>query len=107
MAAREHSRFVHFALPWIVAAVGLALYLATLNHWVSFDSVDLVSKVAAWDWNTMNLGPVTLVLTYPFRWLPSGIQPIALNALSALLGAIVLGLLAKSVALLPHDRTRE
>lgn len=107
MAAREHSRFVHFVLPWLVAAAGLILYAVTLNRWVGFSSVEVVSKVAGWDWNSMQLGPVTLILTAPIRWLPTSLQPIGLNALSALLGAAVLGLLAKSVALLPHDRTRD
>lgn len=107
MAAREHSRFVHFVLPWLAAAAGLILYGATLNRWVGFGSVDLVAKVAGWDWNTMQLGPVTLLVTYPLRWLPGSLQPVGLNALSALLAATVLGLLVKCVVLLPHDRTRE
>ncbi len=107
MAPREHSRFVHFLLPWFAAVAGLVVYGATLNRWVGFSSVDVISKVAAWDWNSMQLGPVTLLLTFPLRWLPAGLQPIGLNALSALLAATTLGLLAKCVALLPHDRTRE
>lgn len=107
MAAREHSRFVHFVLPWLIAAAGLVLYAITLNRWVGFSSVDLVSKVAGWDWNSMQLGPVTLLLTAPIRWMPTTLQPVGLNALSALLGAITLGVLAKCVALLPHDRTRD
>lgn len=107
MAAREHSRFVHFILPWLTAVVGLVLYGATLSRWVGFGSVEVISKVAGWDWNTMQLGPVTLLITAPLRWLPTAAQPIGLNALSAVLAATTLGLLAKCVALLPHDRTRE
>lgn len=107
MAPREHSRFVHFVLPWLLAIGGAVVYLATLNRWVALGGIDLVSKVAGWDWNTMQLGPVTLLLTWPIRWLPSAHQPIALNLFGAVLAAVTLGLLAKSVALLPHDRTRE
>jgi tetratricopeptide (TPR) repeat protein len=107
MASREHSRFVHFLLPWLIAVGGVALYAATLNRWVALAGLDVVSKVAGWDWNTMQLGPVTLLLTWPIRWLPGGMQPMAMNVLSALLAGTTLGLLAKSVALLPHDRTRE
>jgi tetratricopeptide (TPR) repeat protein len=107
MAAREHSRFVHFVLPWLAAAAGLLLYGATLNRWVGFSSVEVVSKVAGWDWNSMQLGPVTLLVTYPLRLLPAPLQPVGLNAFSALLAALVLGLLVKCIVLLPHDRTRE
>jgi tetratricopeptide (TPR) repeat protein len=107
MAPREHSRFVHFVLPWLVALGGVALYLATLNRWVALTGIELVAKVAGWDWNTLQLGPVTLLVTWPVRWLPSSIQPVALNVLSALLAGVTLALLTKSVALLPHDRTRE
>ena len=107
MAPREHSRFVHFVLPWLIALGGVALYAATLNRWVALAGLDVVSKVAGWDWNTMQLGPVTLLLTWPIRWLPSGSQALALNVLSTLLAGTTLALLAKSVALLPHDRTRE
>jgi tetratricopeptide (TPR) repeat protein len=107
MATREHSRFVHFVLPWLVAAAGLLLFLLTLHDWVGFSSVEVVSRVAGWEWNTMQLGPVTLLVTWPVRWIPPAWQTPALNALSALLAAITLGLLAKCVALLPHDRTRE
>lgn len=107
MAPREHSRFVHFVLPWLIAVGGAALYAATLNRWVALAGLDVVSKVAGWDWNSMHLGPVTLLLTWPFRWLPGSAQPIALNALSTVLAGVTLWLLAKSVALLPHDRTRE
>lgn len=107
MAPREHSRFVHFVLPWLIAMAAIVVYAATLNRWVALAGLDVVSKVAGWDWNTMQLGPVTLLLTWPVRWLPNSSQPIALNILSAILAGASLGLLAKSVALLPHDRTRE
>lgn len=107
MAARQHSRFVHFVLPWLISAAALVLYFVTLHPWVSFRSADTVAKVAGWDWNTLQLGPVTLLVTWPFRGLSPSLQPTALNLLSAVLGALTVGLLAKSVALLPHDRTRE
>ncbi|MBL9129329.1 MAG: hypothetical protein JNL97_16885, partial [Verrucomicrobiales bacterium] len=94
-------------LPWLIAAAGAVLYVATLNRWVALGGIDVVSKVAGWDWNTMQLGPVTLLVTWPFRWFPAASQTVALNVFSAVLAGLTLGLLAKSVALLPHDRTRE
>ncbi len=79
MAPREHSRFVHFVLPWLIAAAGVAVYTVTLNRWVALAGLDVVSKVAGWDRNTMQLGLVTLLLTWPIRWLPGASQPVALN----------------------------
>jgi tetratricopeptide (TPR) repeat protein len=100
--------FTAARLPWIVAAGAFVLFLATLNHWVSLASLGFVAKVTGWDWWSPTLeAPFLLVLTYPVRWLPAGAQPIALNLLTAGCAAATLGILARSVALLPHDRTKE
>ncbi|HSH92892.1 MAG TPA: DUF2723 domain-containing protein, partial [Roseimicrobium sp.] len=95
-------------LPWLVAAGALVLYLVTLNHWVSLGSLPMVARVTGWDWWLPNLqSPAFLLVTYPIRWLPGGIQPVALNIFTATCAALTLGLLARSIALLPHDRTPE
>lgn len=107
MVTRQHSRFVHFVLPWIVAAGALVVFLATLHPWLSVASLPVVAKVAGWDWLPSQLGPAVWLLTAPFRWLPPAAQPAALNVFAAVCGALSVGLLAKCVALLPHDRTRE
>lgn len=107
MAARQHSRFVHFVLPWLISATAFVVYFFTLNSWMSFESVETTAKVAGWEWNTYQLPPVTLLVTWPLRALPPAWVPFGLNVLSALLAAFTLGLLTKSIALLPHDRTRE
>ena len=44
-------------------------------------------------------------MTYPLRWLPVQYIPLALNSMAAVFGALVIVLLARSVQLLPHDRT--
>ncbi len=98
---------MHFVLPWLIAAAGFVVYLATRHSWMSLESVGLTAKVAGWDWNTMQMGPVTLLVTWPLRALPEAWIPMGLNSLSGLLAGCTLGLLAKCVALLPHDRTRE
>ena len=51
------------------------------------------------------VSPILFLVTYPFRWLPAPQIPLALNVFSAVCAALTLGLLARSVALLPHDRT--
>lgn len=96
--------FVRNGLPWVVAAAGLTLYLATLNHWMTLGSLPLTAKVAGWDWQPMMFQPLLFLATYPFRALPAQWVPLALNAFTAVGAALTLALLARSVALLPHDR---
>jgi tetratricopeptide (TPR) repeat protein len=104
------SRFV----PWFIGAGVLLIYLFTLNHWVSLRSLTVVAKIAGWDWHPGNISwrpsavePLHFLLTYPFRWFSGGAQLIALNLFSAICGALTLALLARSVSILPQDRTRE
>jgi tetratricopeptide (TPR) repeat protein len=99
--------FVHRLLPLLVAAAGLLLYLVTLNQWVTFASLPIVSRVLGGEWAPSLQSPLYQLVTLPFRLLPAGLVPIGLNFLSAVCAALTLGLLARSVALLPHDRTRE
>jgi tetratricopeptide (TPR) repeat protein len=104
---RARLSFVQSGLPWIVGAVAFLLYAATLNHWVTLDSLPFVAKVTGWDWTLPFQTPLFYVVTYPFRWLPGSLQPVALNLFSAICSALTLTLLARSVALLPHDRTHQ
>src|SRR5208282_5319648 len=97
--------FVLRFLPWLLAAVALAVYLLTLNHWVSLFNLTTVAKTSGWTWQPEIYNPVNFAVTYPFRWLPASQIPLALNVFSAVCAALTLGLLARSVALLPHDRT--
>ncbi len=104
------SRF----LPWVIAAVVLLIYTITLSHWVTLKSLPVVAKIAGWDWHPGNLSwrpstiaPLHSVVTYPFTWLSGTSQLVALNFFSALCAALTLALLARSVSILPHDRTRE
>jgi tetratricopeptide (TPR) repeat protein len=109
------KRFVPRFLPWLLALVALAGYWFTLNRWVSLYpdsesgtfrcSLISVAKLSGWTWQPELVNPVFLVVTYPFRCLPALQIPLALNIFSAVCAALTLGLLARSVALLPHDRT--
>ncbi len=103
----SEKKFVPDLLPWLVGAGALAIYLVTLNRWVSLSSLQQVAKVSGWSWQPELYGPVFWLLTYPFRWLPSQAIPLTLNLFSAICAALALALLARSVALLPHDRTHE
>lgn len=99
--------FVRSILPWVLAAVFFLLYLATLNHWVTLGSLPVVAKVTGWDWRQNYITPLQHVLLWPFRFFPPSIQLISLNVFSAVCAALTLALLARSIVLLPQDRTRD
>jgi tetratricopeptide (TPR) repeat protein len=103
--ADPRENFVPRLLPWLLAAAALAVYLLTLNHWVSLMNLGPVAKISGWTWQSESTNPLLFLVTYPFRWLPAAQVPLALNVFSAVCGAATLGLLARSVAVLPHDRT--
>jgi tetratricopeptide (TPR) repeat protein len=96
-------RFVTMVLPWIVGACGLLVYLLTINPWISLLSLGTVTRISGWDWRPELGQPLTYALLYPFRWLPESMIPPAINLFSAVCAALVLALLARSVALLRHD----
>jgi tetratricopeptide (TPR) repeat protein len=113
------KNFVPRFLPWLLAAAAFAAYWLTLNHWVSLfplsivslyppvylDSLTVTAKTAGWTWQPEFYQPVFFAVTWPFRRLSAAQIPLALNIFSAVCAALTLGLLARSVAILPHDRT--
>ncbi|MCP5521453.1 MAG: tetratricopeptide repeat protein [Verrucomicrobiales bacterium] len=94
-------------LPWLIGAGLLLIYLLTLNRWLRAGNLPDVAQALGWDWLPRLKAPLLVLLTLPVHWLPSGIQPVSLNVLSALLAALNGVLLARCVALLTYDRTRE
>jgi tetratricopeptide (TPR) repeat protein len=99
------KQFAPRFVPWLLALAMLAAYGLTLNHWVTLANLEPVAKVSGFTWQPEFLNPLTYLFTYPFRWLPVAEIPLALNLFSAVCAAAALGLLARSVAILPHDRT--
>jgi tetratricopeptide (TPR) repeat protein len=99
------KKFVPRILPWLLAAAALAFYWFTLNPWVSLLNIASVAKISGWTWQPEVISPVLFLVTYPFRWLHAAQIPLALNFFSAVCAALALGLLARSVAILPQDRT--
>jgi hypothetical protein len=104
---KPERRFIRDGLPWVVGAAALAVYLATLNHWVTLSSLPQVASVNGWDWRPTISQPLLFLLTFPFRWLPESWVPVALNGFAAVCASLTLAMLARSVALLPHDRLEQ
>jgi tetratricopeptide (TPR) repeat protein len=101
----SRKNFVPRYLPWLLGLAMLALYGCTLNRWVTLANLGQVATVSGWTWQPQIYNPLTFLATCPFRWLPAAAIPLALNLFSAVCGAAALVMLARSVALLPHDRT--
>jgi len=95
------------AVPLIVLGASLLLYLTTLNGWVTMPTLPSVARVLGWEWPRTQLAPLYYLVTLPFAPLPVQFKLLAMNVMAALEAALILGLLARSVQLLPHDRTRD
>jgi len=100
--------------PWLVTLCALALYGFTLNHWVRFNSLPFAAQLTGWDWHPGPLVwrpggqyPLFFILTMPLKLLPLTLRPLGLNVFAAVCGALTLAVLARSVRLLSHDRTKE
>lgn len=107
MQTDSKRNFVHTWLPWVVAAAALVLYGVTLNRVISITGLVSVARATGWDWHPVYTEPLYFLLTWPVRWLPAGWQMVGANLFAAVCAAGSLALLARSVALLPHDRTRD
>jgi tetratricopeptide (TPR) repeat protein len=106
METTQSRHFVRSLLPWIVGAAMLVIYLVTLDRVVTVHSIASLTRATGDDWRPVLVGPLTFLVNYPVRWLPAGSQLFGMNFISALCAALSLALLARSVALLPHDRTQ-
>jgi tetratricopeptide (TPR) repeat protein len=103
--ARAEKSFVSALLPWLVAASVVVIYLLTLNHWLSFKNLQSVAEATGQAWMPQMYLPLFTLVTSPFHWLPETWVPLAMNLFSTVCAFFVLALLARSVALLPQDRT--
>lgn len=99
--------FVPAVLPWLLGAAMFVLYHSTLFHTASSESMNRLADLNGWDWRLQLFAPLTYIATYPIRWLPLSLHLAALNLFAAACATLTLVLLARSVALLPHDRTNE
>lgn len=96
---------IRILLPWLIAVGGLLVYGLTINSWISLVSLPQVVELSGWTWQRPLQNPLYLLVTWPLRWLPTAWIPLAANWFSVVCAALTLALLARSVMLLPHDRT--
>jgi tetratricopeptide (TPR) repeat protein len=106
MEKTQSRSFVRSMLPWLVAAVMLIVYLVTMDRVFTPASTMALARANGMDWRPVLMAPLNYVVTLPLRWLPAGAQLFTLNFLAVLFAALSLALLARCVALLPHDRTQ-
>jgi tetratricopeptide (TPR) repeat protein len=94
-------------LPLQVALGALVLYTLTLSHGVTMNSLALTAKIAGWNSEPMLGQPLLWLLTLPLRLLPEAWTAWELNFFSAVIAALTLGLLARSIQLLPWNKPWE
>lgn len=90
-------------LPLYIALAAFVLYIGTMGSGLTQNGLPLASKLAGWDGTPMIDQPVLWLLTLPLRVLPAAWMPLALKLLAAVLAAAILGLLTRTVQLLPWD----
>jgi tetratricopeptide (TPR) repeat protein len=105
--AGAEKSFVSTLLPWITAGLLAVVYLLTLNHWLSFKNLPAVARASGLTWTPDVYAPLFSLVSTPFRWLPESWVPLVMNLFSVVCAFFALVLLARSVALLPQDRTRD
>lgn len=99
------KEFVLTILPWLIGTGGLLVYLVTLNQWVSLPGLETFARLSGWSERPELSQPLTFIVFYPIRWLPGPWVPLVVNLVAAACAALVLLLLVRTVALLPHDLT--
>ena len=97
------NHFVTRRLPWVTGIAGLVIYLVSLNHWVSLQSLGTVARLSGWLWQPELGRPLTLAFFAPLKLLPASWLPWLANFISAVCAALVLQQLARSVAILRQD----
>ena len=105
--ANGPSWFVACLLPWLLGAGMLVVYGLTLNHAISLENYGMVARAEGLLWTPTLLSPVSFLIAEAFGWLPAVWIPTALNLFTAVCAALSLACLARSVALLPHDLSKQ
>ena len=90
--------------PLLVALGAFLIYLLTLSSGLTVSNLELAAKIAGWDWQPMIGSPLVWLFSLPLRILPGAWVPLATNVFAAACAAIILGIVARTVELLPPLR---
>ena len=101
------SSFVSKKLPWLIGAAATLLYLATLAHWITPDSLENIANISGWNGRYETTRPLSASAFLVFHLLPESWIPMAANFFTSLCAALCLVLLARCVALLRFDMSPE
>ena len=91
-------------IPLFAAFAAFVLFVCTMGNGMTAGSLPLTAKLAGWDENPQVCEPLVWLLTLPLWLLPAGWIALSLKILSAAIGAAVIGVLARTVQLLPWDQ---
>jgi tetratricopeptide (TPR) repeat protein len=94
-------------LPLFVAVAAFAVYLCTLGGGVTIYSLPLAARLAGWDDAPLVGQPLLWLFTLPLHLLPAAWVPVVVKLFAAALAALILGLLVRTVQLLPWDHSWE
>ena len=101
------SSFVSKKLPWLIGAAATLLYLATLAHWITPDSLENIANISGWNEHYETTRPLSASVFLVFHLLPESWIPLAANFFTSLCAALCLVLLARCVVLLRFDMSPE
>ncbi len=90
-------------LPLEVALAAFVLYAGTMGGGLTLNGLALASKLAGWGEPWMAGHPLLWLLTLPLQALSAAWVPLLLKLLAAALAAAILGLVTRTVQLLPWD----
>ena len=94
-------------LPLLAGLVAFVLYACTMGSGVTAGSLGFTAKVAGWDETPLVGQPLLWLLTLPVHWLPTAWVTLALKLFTAATAALTLGLLTRTIQLLPWDQSWE
>jgi len=90
-------------LPLYVALAALVVYTGSMGGGLTFNELALASKLAGWGEPWMTSHPLLWLLTLPMQVVPAAWIPLLLKLLAVVLAAAILGLLTRTVQLLPWE----
>jgi predicted Zn-dependent protease len=90
-------------LPLYLGLTAFVLYACTMGGGLTLNGLPLASKLAGWNDAPMIGQPLLWLCTLPLHWLPAAALAQALKIFAAALAGLILGLLVRTVQLLPWD----